>query len=57
MCMDDGACTKCNAPLLSVDERALALCRNCDRTDDELLLDYVQHIEAQGRGGVGGAST
>lgn len=45
LCMDDGGCTRCSAPLLSQDERALALCRNCDRTDDQLALDYIEHVE------------
>ena len=57
LCMDDGGCTRCSAPLLSRDERALALCRDCDRTDDELLLDYVEHVERASCGGAGGAST
>lgn len=35
----------CGAPLLSRDERVLALCRDCERTDEALLLDYIEHVE------------
>ena len=45
MLMDSGGCTRCSAPLLSQDERALALCRDCDRTEQQVLLDYIEHVE------------
>jgi hypothetical protein len=37
---------RCGAPLLSLDERALALCRDCERDDDALLWDYIKAVEA-----------